>query len=397
MMRKLLIVVVLVVAGAWFAGLFEARPELPPLPSIEVTTNDPAILAQVSAARAKVEADPDDPRANGELGSLYELYQRPEGARVCYQRAALLAPDELRWTYHLGRVEKTWGDPASARAALERAVSLDAGYLPALALLGELDLDDGDLAAAEGRFREILRRQPASCSGLLGLGRVLAERGDHPAALENYTRALAVAPRHAPLHYAAGLSQRASGNADLAEKHFDFARENGPANPDPDPLMAEVMRLEVGLQRDYREASRVFGENRPADAIPLLRKILAADPDRAGTQGLLAKALMMVGDPSALREYARAVDLNPTNIDFLRPYGLLQLRAGDFEAAESTMREVRRLADDHPDDHHILGVTLLKLERYSEAAVEFERALALAPNHGEARQGLTLAREQRQR
>lgn len=392
-MRWVLLVVALLVAGAWFGGLFEARPDLPPLPSIEVTTTDPAILAQVRETRAAVEADPDDPAANGKLGSLYELYQRPEGARVCYRRAARLDPGAVRWTYHLGRVEKTWGDPAAARTALERAVSLDANYLPALALLGELDLDDGDLAGAEARFREILRRQPASCSGLLGLGRVLAERGDHAGALEQYERALAVAPRHAPLHYAAGLSQRALGNTEVAEKHFEFARENGPANPDPDPLMAEVLRLETGVQRDYREASRVLGENRPADAIPLLRKILAADPERAGAQGLLAKALMMTGDASALREYERAVELNPTNIDFLRPHGLLQLRAGDFGAAESTLREVRRLGGEHPDDHHILGIALLKQGRRSEAAVEFERVLELAPDHAEARQALRMARQ----
>lgn len=388
MSRMTLMMIITVGAlSAWAGGLFDREIELPSLPSIEVTTQDSEILEQVRAARSRLEASPRDARANWELGALYELYQRPEGSRICYLRASLLDPRALQWTYHLGRVEQTFGDPVAAVAALERAVSIEP-YPPALALLGQAYMDSGDLEAAKGCFDQILQRNPRSCSGLLGLGRILAERGDHAGAVGRYNEALSVAPRHGPLHYAAGISRRALGDEEVARQHFEFAQENGPANPDPDRLLAEVMRLRVGATQDFGEASRLVQEGQAALAVPILNRILGRDPDHAAAQALLAKAQMSLGDPSAIREYERAVELNPSNIDILRPYALLLLRGNAHAAAERYMKQVIQLGGDHADDHHILGVTFLKQNRLMEARTSFERALERDPQHAEARQGL---------
>ena len=148
------------------------------------------------------------------------------------------------------------------------------------------------------------------------------------------------------------------------------------------------MRLRVGATQDFGEASRLVQEGQAALAVPILNRILGRDPDHAAAQALLAKAQMSLGDPSAIREYERAVELNPSNIDILRPYALLLLRGNAHAAAERYMKQVIQLGGDHADDHHILGVTFLKQNRLMEARTSFERALERDPQHTEARQGL---------
>ena len=388
----------LALAAIWAGGACARGPAgsaaLPPVPTIEVTSKDPAILEQVRAAREALAQGPEDAGNNGRMGELYELYQRPAAAEACYERAARLAPGELRWRYFLARIQHATGKSEAAVESLRAALALDARYLAAQGLLGDILLEQGRIDEAEAAFRAALSILPTSCSGLVGLGRVLAARGQHQEAVGMFLEALKVAPQHGPLHQAAGLSQRALGNLEVAQKHLDFAAKSGPANPDPDPLLQELIALEVGVNSEYRRAKDLMNAQRFEDALPILRRVVAADPEHVGALGVLAKCLWHTSrNEEALATYERAVALNPTNIDFLRGRAALLYNVQRFIEAEADLRKVLELGGNHADDHEVLAHVLVKLERPDLAEQELERALELQPDHPRARATLQALRE----
>lgn len=367
---------------------------LPPVPAIEVTSKDPAILEQVRAAREALAQSPEDAGRNGRMGELYELYQRPAAAEACYERAARLAPSEFRWKYFLARIQYATGKSEPALATLRAALALDPRYLAAQGMLGDILLEQGRTDEAEQAYRAALAVQPSSCSGLVGLGRVLAARGQHQEAVGMFQEALKVAPQHGPLHQAAGLSQRALGNLELAQKHLDFAAKGGPANPDPDPLLREMIALEVGVDSEYRRAKDLMNAHQFEEALPILRRVVAADPQHVGALGVLGKCLWYTTrNEEALATYERALALNPTNIDFLRSRAALLYNVQRYAEAEADLRKVLELGGNHADDHEVLGHVLTKLDRPDEAEREFERALEIQPDHPRAGAALQALRD----
>jgi tetratricopeptide (TPR) repeat protein len=347
------------------------------------------VREQLESARGDVTSRPGNAQSAGHLGMLYELYQYPAPAKVCYQRAVTLAPEEFRWRYYLGRLERFQGDNVEAAATLTSALAIDPSYGPAIVELARAYLEQAQMDDAEGAFRRLLESQPRSVAGLGGLGEVLAGRGEHAGAVQRYESALEIAPRHAPLHYALALSYRDLGREQDAARHFDIARQGSPANPDEDPLAAAIAELEVGSGRDYRDGKRLFHAGRFAEAAARLEQVVQARPNHAGARAALGAALLRSNrNAEALAAYTRAVALNPGNLDALRPYSLLLLRSRRYDEAEKQMRKVLDLGGDHYDDHHILGAVLVGLNRLDDATTEFERALERKPDHGEARGAL---------
>lgn len=373
----------------YFSGALRAAPDLEPIPEIRVTTTDRAVREQLVEARQVVEDDPHDAAANGRLGMLYELYLYPEAMRVCYQRASQLAPRQFRWKYHLGRTERMLGDADAAIVTLRSALEIDQEYVPAIAELGEAYLEGGRSTEAETTFRSALRRNPQSCAALLGLGRVMAKRGEHDAAIGQYQPALRIAPSHAPLHYALGLSYRALGETDKAQLHLEKARNGKPANPDADPLRAEIGDLEVGIDADFRRAAQLLNSGQYDRGITLLRKVVAADPDHHGAFASLGRALLLVNQPvEALTAYESAIALDPANVACLRASSMLLYRAQRFQTAVERLQMVFDSGLSNADDHHLYGAIQMQLRRPAEAIRHFEIALEQKPDHVDARRGL---------
>lgn len=381
----------LLAAGVWLllSGAPGAVSDLTPIPELEVTSTDPEVQEQFRTARAALERNPTDSNLNGRLGVLCELYQYPESARVCYERASALSPGDFRWKYYHARIEHLLGNPSATVSILKSAMVINDRYTPAIALLGNAYLELGRVDDAEQTFRAALAGSPRSCSALLGLGQTLANQGDHKSAIQQFERGLLVAPKHAPLHYAIGLSYRAVGQSDRAEEHLKISQEGASANPDGDPLLVEIYEQEVGVDSDYRKAVRRLNARQYDESIVMLRKVLSEAPDHFGARGALANALSRTEKSTeAIVEYEKAIALNPTNIDFLRPYALLLHRAERFEEAEASLQKVITLGGDHEDDHHVLGATLLQLGRPEEAARQFELALERKPDYEGAHRAL---------
>lgn len=97
----------------------------------------------------------------------------------------------------------------------------------------------------------------------------------------------------------------------------------------------------------------------------------------------------------ALEALARAVELDPQDVDSFNAMGLIQARLARFPEALAAFEAAVALDPDFAGAHCARGTCLEALERFAEAEAAYRRALALEPDNLGARQGLAnhLSRE----
>ncbi len=132
------------------------------------------------------------------------------------------------------------------------------------------------------------------------------------------------------------------------------------------------------------------------DAQDALRRAVSADPNHAGAWRALGDLLFGAGDAAgaeaAFAEHRRATVTDPA----LRP-AAEAIFAGRIVEAEKLLRAhlTRRLGDAAAT--RMLAEVYLRLDRFADAEILFERALELEPHHDGARFGLADARFRQQK
>ena len=125
--------------------------------------------------------------------------------------------------------------------------------------------------------------------------------------------------------------------------------------------------------------------NRYSEAIIEYRNAVQKDPKSGEARQKLANAYAKVGDtPNAYREYLRAADLLPDNIDVQMKAGAYQLLTGQFEDAKT---RAQKLLTSHPtsvDAQILLGNSLAGLKDLDGAVADIEQAIQLDPAQGRA-------------
>jgi tetratricopeptide (TPR) repeat protein len=154
----------------------------------------------------------------------------------------------------------------------------------------------GRLAEAEAHFRRCLQAHAGHARAILGLGRLAYLRGDLQEA-ENRLSAAASDSRSlnaasavlVEVHHRAGDRAKAGRLlAGLSEMRDD--------PPWPDPLIAEVERMEVGRKRSLSVAIALMRAHRLREAITLLRQTLDQYPHSERVLLLLGLAHNMADD-----------------------------------------------------------------------------------------------------
>ena len=135
----------------------------------------------------------------------------------------------------------------------------------------------------------------------------------------------------------------------------------------PRSLAADFSRGSAALQAgDFDAAERIF------------RSIVEQEPEAHDAWLALAVIAMNGGLPEVAVEHARrAVDLDRKNARYLNSLGVAYGKAGDFAAAERTLRRALKLKPAYGEAHLNLARTLHKQGRSAESLKEYERAYAI--------------------
>jgi len=117
------------------------------------------------------------------------------------------------------------------------------------------------------------------------------------------------------------------------------------------------------------------------DAVPLYRAALENDLGLYMAHLQLARIFAARGMlDSAVIESRAAVVVNPEDPSLLLEHGAVLMAAGQFTAAEDTLRRSMEANSRESQAPYFLGVTLQAMNRPNEARDAFERFLSLAPS-----------------
>jgi tetratricopeptide (TPR) repeat protein len=354
--------------------------EAPPASLTAAVERAAALLASDPGAAERLARDvlalaPKDPRAALILGSARRRLGDAAGARAVLEPLARAFPRAANTQYELGAAFAALGESAPATAALRQAVSLNRELSEAWKALGELLFLAGDIRGTDQAYAEHARalvRDPAL----------------KPAANAIFEGRADEAERLLRDHLTAHLEDAAATNmlADLHLRRHRYA--------DAEILFARCLELAPGFAgARFGYATALFQQQKAAEAIAQVERLLAQDGENAAYNNLLAACLGLVGEydrvnaiyerllhaypqqpkiwlnyghalrtvgraPEAVAAYKRCIALAPGMGDAY--WGLANLKVASFSAEETAamLAEIGRpdlASDDRLHLHYALG------------------------------------------
>ena len=219
--------------------------------------------------------------------------------------------------------------------------------------------------------------------------------------------------------FAAGSTRQRASTSEPAEV-------SGPVEPDDRELIEQL----------HDEAARAGREGRHQEAANGFERVLRLDPESGSAHLNLGKALIQLDDseaaiehlqaavaievplsearadlirahfnvaaaafnrgemPSAIANYQRVIELDPSDKEARRHLAVALARGGRIDAALLEAARLDQGGRDDPDIHLDIGIVLAMAGRLSAARDQFQRALSLRPGWDVAQQQLDALPEQ---
>lgn len=363
-------------------------PRLPEIPQLNITEFPPETQEQLQQVYAAARRHPKDAGAVGKLGMLLDLYNRPDAAWLCYQRAHELAPRSFKWLYYWGSLLLNQKKRREAVPVLTSAVQLRPNYLPARLKLAEALLESGRSQGAGQLYEAILKEYPNTAEARYGLGRVHAASGDLAGAVELYGAACELFPTYGPAHYALAMAYRKLGQSDKAREHLSIYEQNkNIVPPVDDPLRDERRGLDSSAVSFVERGVALEQVGRIEDAIQATEKAVELDPKLVLAHANLLSLYGRVGNLQKAEEQYRAVmALNPDQFPKAHyDYGVLLMTKGKYKQAEEAFRRAIQINPSYAQAHNNLGYLLEREGNLPEAMAEYRKSIGSMPGFRQAR------------
>jgi tetratricopeptide (TPR) repeat protein len=264
--------------------------------------------------------------------------------------------------------------PQLAHAFLQKTLRLVPGHYGALEAITELELESNQAERSLARLDKLVESQLAGPSVLLLRARILGAAGQLDRAEADALRAFEASPNlDGAVDVLYGI-YAAQGKLDEALTSFEEADSVGVLHSGARVLLG---RLYIAK-----------GEHEKAKA--MYERVIEEDPSATTAKNDLAFLLASSGDEidralSLAEDAQRAKPDDPAIADTV---GFVYLKKGRNEVALQQFRyaielgEAKRVTS--PGVHYHLGLALSALGRDTEAAVAFEKALAIDPSFADA-------------
>lgn len=287
-----------------------------------------------------VAKEPSLTSARQHLARVYLQQKRTEEAVAELRQAAQRGPLERDLAVTLAEVELAKNNTALAERQLRSAAERDS--VRALILLARLQSSQRDAAAALDSLRRALQLAPNAEDALSAMSQMsLAARAPVPAilALEPLTR---MCPSVAQYHYLLGVALMQAGDVPAAVEPLRKADELEPSRP--------LTLVALGLALNSR---KLYAEGKPF--------------------------------------LARALDLEPENVEAAAVLAEAEEGLDELEAAEAHASRALGRAPDHARANLVMGLVRMKQQRYAEARDHLETAIQGDPASPKGYYQLSLA------
>jgi tetratricopeptide (TPR) repeat protein/serine/threonine protein kinase len=241
--------------------------------------------------------------------------------------------------------------------------------------LGASLLNQKQLAEAATHFRRAIELDPKHALAHNNLGNALAQQGKLDEAIVHCKKAIALDPKYANAHITLGFALGKRGDIDEACAVYRQAIRLKKKNKEEDAQAHGGLGILLcDHKHDYVGAIREF------------RKAVALDPRNAGWHANLGYALANHGDvDAAIAEYQTAIALG---FKSARTYGrlgaLLCDKKRDYPGAIAAFRKALDLDAKDADTHRNLGLALKHQGKAAEALAAFRQAVRYAPRYAAA-------------
>lgn len=328
-----------------------------------------------AAAREKPESN----IARANLGAILLKLHRPAEAAHELQAAIRLDPNDRATQENLGQAEMLLGRPAEAAKAFDEALRLDpkdadVAYNDALALYGS-----GQYA----RARQVLAGMTGvenSASAQSLYGDVDEELTRYQQAAKHDLRAAQIDPSEANI-YVLGVELLRHWTFDPAIKEFAAGIKKYPAS----------RRMKLGLAIAY------YGNGNYNQAIPILAKLLTADPEKAEYADLLGRSCTVEtqGNAPGCALIVQLAEKHPSNapLAIYAASSILQ-RQSSPEELETARRLLQRAVTSSPRSAEAwmeTGVLLQTESKWAQSVTPLQTAIRLKPELASAHYRLARA------
>ncbi len=328
----------------------------------EVPHNGDDFDEAIAACRAGLNRNPHRADLLCLRGLLAQGEGLPDFALACLGRAAALAPDSVEYLTEYGDALRENGRPADAVSVYLRALQRSSHHSELYWRIGAALAKQGHAVEALALFAAAARLNDSLVAVHRELGDVLIALNRPDAAVQQFEIAVLLAPDNADLWHRLGNAQLLRHEWHLALNAFERGIE----------LQPDVADLHVGI------AEVRIGLGQIESAIDALDKAVSLQRLHTRACRLLVFAMELLGrrrdSASAWCRLGEALEKQHLWADAEHIFHEALARKGDC---------IRTLTN--------LGQLCTTLARPHEAAVWFERALAVLPDHVPARHGLACA------
>ena len=301
---------------------------------------------------------------------------KPAAALIEVKNALQANPDDAQARILLAKVYLRMGDAANAEAALLRARELGATG-------DDLDLMLAYARLSKGAFQDVLTQTEGRTGAVSGTQRdLISARGDALLALEKldeardaYDRVLASGPHAMALRGKAIIAMMRQ-QPDESRKLLDQALALDPKNDEIVAADAEWY-LRQGKPEQARDRFATAIELNPLKLIPRIGHV---------------RASLSAGDTEgAVKEVEELRKLQPNSLLVLFQNSVVQLAAGNYEAAKNAADQI--LASDryHAGAMNVAGSSAYALGLYEQAAARLTNYVQVVPQDKQARMVLAAA------
>lgn len=339
--------------------------------------DEAAAKKELDAAQAAINQVQVQPQARPEMLRLRAAIEAGMGntdaANKDLQEALSLAPSNVNSLLNYGSLQWRIGQKDAAQATFQKVLQLDPQNRTALSSLGYLARDAGDAKLAEDYFTRAVKAHPKDFAPYLALGDLYTNQREFPAAQKNYESAYKAMPTNA-LAVAGGANAALEAHdQELAKQWLD--RATGKMNDVPQ-VERERERY-LTLKGDYAEAAKL--------GYAVLEKL---PKDREGVDYLVYDLYDLGRYDDAMGLIKKYEPILPQDKDL--PLVAGNIHAHDGQSQEALTEYTRALVLDPQmaTGYVDRGFVLNDLKEPRKAVGDFNSAIKLQPDYGEAHLGL---------
>lgn len=356
---------------------------LPAVPEVPAEPEEFGLRLRTLTKR--VELDPSDLAAAGDLAGVYVGNARPAQARALLDVLVRLEPRQARWAYWLAEARRQAGDVAGAETALRMTVERDPAYVPAWLKLGDACAERRAWADAAECYRRADLVLPGDLRVAVARIRLAARAGNQGDPRVPLARLIEAHSDLRSLHEFMATLQAAGGDEAAAGKARRAAAAATNDVTSDDPWLDELWKECFQVAALEARAAQWRRERRFEEAIQVLGRAISMAPEEPEPRLQLADIYETMEAPAEVRKTLEAaVRACPRDVPVRVRLAAALRSEGHKDEAVMLLRAALRTAPGDAALHLALGRALRDSGRAEEALAELDAALARDPRLAEA-------------